>query len=81
MIDKIKFYVEDIRLSDEILKSKFLRKHNSRNGNEVYLFDHFNSVFIKKNIEEFKENVIDILYSPVLYSILLILLIIILASL
>lgn len=44
MVDKIKFYVEDVRLSDEILKTKFKKSYNSRNGNEVYLFDHFNSI-------------------------------------
>lgn len=52
MIDKVKFYIENVRLSDEILKAKFKRKHDSRNGNEVYLFDHFNSVFVKKNVAE-----------------------------
>lgn len=52
MVDKIKFYIENVRFSDEILRSKFIRKHNSRNGNEVYLFDHFNSVFVKKNAAE-----------------------------
>ncbi|WP_312765769.1 hypothetical protein [Epilithonimonas sp.] len=49
MIDKIKCYAEDVRLSDEILKTKFKKSYNSRNGNEVYLFDHFNSIFVKKN--------------------------------
>lgn len=52
MLDKIKCYIDSVRIKNEILQSKFKRKPDSRNGNEVYLFDHFNSVFVKKNVSE-----------------------------
>ena len=37
MTDLLKFYIEDIILKEEVLKSKFLKKRNSRQGNEIYL--------------------------------------------
>ena len=50
MTDLLKFYIEDIILKEEVLKSKFLKKRNSRQGNEIYLFDYYNSPFSKVGI-------------------------------
>ena len=56
MTDLLKFYIEDIILKEEVLKSKFLKKRNSRQGNEIYLFDYYNSPFSKVGINNGAKN-------------------------
>lgn len=49
MQDKIKFYVENLRIDESILQHKFIKGYTlSRHGNEVFLFNYKNSIFKKK---------------------------------
>lgn len=60
MQDKIKFYIENLRIDENILNSKFIKSHKpSRHNNEVYLFNYKNSIFKKKKINNYDEDKAD----------------------
>lgn len=52
MQDKIKFQIENLRMDDHILETKFIKGSKlSRYGNEVFLFNYHKSIFKKKLIQ------------------------------
>lgn len=49
MQDKIKFYIENLRIDKSILDNKFIKSHKlSKHNNEVFRFNYKNSIFKKK---------------------------------